>query len=96
MKHSNKYVGSNFDEFLKEEGILEEAQAAAVKKVIAFQILKAMKTKKISKSKMTIRMHMKSRAQLNRLLDPSNASVTLSTLEKAANAIGKRLEIQLV
>ncbi len=96
MKRPDKHMGSNFDDFLKEEGILEEAQAASVKRIIAFQIRKVMKEKNISKSRMTMRMRMKSRAQLNRLLDPSNTSVTLSTLEKAANAIGKRLEIQLV
>ncbi|MFA5196315.1 MAG: Fis family transcriptional regulator [Candidatus Omnitrophota bacterium] len=92
----NKHIGSGFDDFLKEEGILEETQAAAVKKVVAFQIWKIMKTNKISKSRMTMRMRMKSRTQLDRLLDPSNRSVTLLTLEKAANALGKRLEIQLV
>jgi oligoribonuclease NrnB/cAMP/cGMP phosphodiesterase (DHH superfamily) len=96
MKRMNKHIGSGFDDFLKEEGILEETQAAAVKKVVAFQIWKIMKTNKISKSRMTMRMRMKSRTQLDRLLDPSNRSVTLLTLEKAANALGKRLEIQLV
>jgi len=96
MKSPDNHIGSNFDDFLKEEGILEEAQAAAVKKTIALQIMKIMKEKKISKSKMTSRMRMKSRSQLNRLLDPSNTSVTLSTLEKAANAIGKHLEVQFV
>lgn len=92
----NKHIGSNFDDFLKEEGILEEAQAAAAKKVVAFQIMKIMKKNKISKSKMTTRMHIKSRAQLNRLLDPNNPSVTLLTLGKAASALGKRLDVQLV
>ena len=96
MKSHNKHIGSDFDDFLKEEGILEEAQAVAAKRVIAFQIKKAMKEKKISKSRMTMRMRIKNRAQLNRLLDPSNTSITLSTLEKAANAIGKRLQIQFV
>jgi antitoxin HicB len=96
MKRANKHIGSNFDEFLKEEGILEEAQAAAAKKVVAYQILKIMKEKHITKSNMTRRMHIKSRTQLNRLLDPNNSSVTLLTLEKAANALGKRLEVQLV
>lgn len=96
MKRANKHIGSNFDDFLKEEGILEEAQAAAIKRVIAIKISKIMKEKNISKSRMTMRMHMKSRAQLNRLLDPTNQSVTLLTLEKAANALGKRLQLQLV
>ena len=96
MKSANKHIGSNFDDFLKEEGILEEAQAAAMKKVIAFKISKIMKEQNISKSRMTLRMHMKSRAQLNRLLDPANQSVTLLALEKAANALGKHLQLQLV
>jgi len=96
MKRVNKHIGSNFDDFLQEEGILEETQAAAAKKVIAFQIWKLMKKNNISKSRMTMRMHIKSRTQLNRLLDPTNKSVTLLTLEKAANALGKHLQVQLV
>jgi len=96
MKRASKHVGSSFDDFLQEEGILEETQAAAAKKIIAFQIWKLMKKNNISKSRMTMRMHMKSRTQLNRLLDPTNRSVTLLTLEKAANALGKHLQVQLV
>ena len=96
MKKTNKHIGSNFDDFLKEEGILEETQAAAAKKVFALKLMKIMKEKKISKTEMTMRMHTKSRAQLDRLLDPTNTSVTLLTLEKAANAVGKHLEVQLV
>ncbi len=92
----NKHIGSNFDDFLKEEGILEEAQAGAIKRVVAFQIQKIMKQKHLTKKVMTEQMHMKSRTQLDRLLDPNNVSVTLLTLEKAANALGKKLEIQLV
>ena len=96
MKRANKHIGSSFDDFLQEEGILEETQAAAAKKVIASQIWKLMKKNNISKSRMTMRMHMKSRTQLNRLLDPTNRSITLLTLEKAANALGKHLQLQLV
>jgi len=96
MKRANKHIGSDFDDFLKEEGFLEEAQVAAMKKVIAFKISKIMKEENISKSRMTLRMHMKSRTQLDRLLDPTNHSVTLLTLEKAANALGKHLRLQLV
>ncbi|MCX5666775.1 MAG: helix-turn-helix transcriptional regulator [Candidatus Omnitrophica bacterium] len=96
MKRANKHIGSSFDDFLQEEGILEETQAAAAKKVIASQIWKLMKKNNISKSRMTMRMHMKSRTQLNRLLDPTNRSITLLTLEKAANALGKHLQVQLV
>ena len=92
----SRHIGSNFDDFLKEENILEETQAAAIKRVIAFQIQEIMKNKHITKSEMTQRMQIKSRMQLDRLLDPQNVSVTLLTLEKAANAIGKKLEIQFV
>ncbi len=96
MNKKNQHIGASFDDFLKEEGILEEAQAVAAKRVIAYQILMAMRKKKITKIEMTRRMHIKSRMQLDRLLDPSNPSVTLLTLEKAANALGKRLQVQLV
>ncbi|MCK4918120.1 MAG: XRE family transcriptional regulator [Candidatus Omnitrophica bacterium] len=96
MINKNKHIGSNFDEYLKDEGILEESQAAAAKRVIAFQIEEAMEKRKITKKEMTARMHMKSRMQLDRLLDPENRSVTLLTLEKAAIALGKKLRIQLV
>ncbi|MBP9854461.1 MAG: XRE family transcriptional regulator [Candidatus Omnitrophica bacterium] len=92
----NKHLGSDFDDFLKEENILEDAQAAAIKRVVAFQIQEIMKSKHISKSEMTARMQIKSRTQLDRLLDPKNLSVTLLTLEKAANALGKKLEIHFV
>ncbi len=92
----NKHIGGSFDDFLQEEGILEETQAVAVKRVIAFQIKKIMNEKNIKKKEMTERMHIKSRIQLDRLLDPTNKSVTLLTLEKAANALGKKLKIQLV
>ncbi len=96
MKKKNKHIGSNFDNFLQKEGILEEAQAAAAKRVIAFQIQKIMKEKHITKTEMTNRMHIKGRMQLNRLLDPTNKSVTLLTLEKAATALGKNLKVQFV
>jgi antitoxin HicB len=96
IKKTNKYIGASFDDFLQEEGILQEAQAAAAKKVIAFQVRKIMKEKNISKAEMTRRMHIKSRMQLDRLLNPANKSVTLLTLEKVANALNKRLAVQLV
>ncbi len=96
MKKANKRIGANFDDFLKEEGILEKTQAAAVKKVIVFQIENIMREKNISKSEMTRRMHIKSRMQLDRILNPSNKSVTLLTLEKVANALDKHLAVKLV
>lgn len=88
----NPYEGSGFDDFLREEGIYEEVEAAAVKKVIATMLAEAMKAQNISKVAMVKRIGT-SRSQLDRLLDPENASVTLVTLTKAAAAIGKRLRI---
>jgi len=92
----NKHMGSSFDAFLKEEGIFEEVTAAATKKVIAYQIQKLMKEKHLTKKAMTERMRIKSRIQLDRLLDPHNVSVTLLTLEKTARALGKHLKVQFV
>lgn len=90
----NKYLGSNFDDFLKEEGTLAETEAIAVKRVIAFQIEELMKKKRLSKTVLAEKMHT-SRSALNRLLDPTNVSITLQTLESAALALGKRLKIKL-
>ena len=89
---SNQYIGSDFDEFLREEGIFEEVEAAAVKKVLACMIEQTMAETHITKSEMARRMGT-SRAQLDRLLDPANPSVTLSTIAKAAKAIGKKISI---
>jgi len=91
---NKKHIGSKFDDFLREENILEEAQAAAIKRVISYQIEQEMKHKKLSKTEMANRMKT-SRAALERLLDPDNASITLSTLERAASALGKKLKIEL-
>jgi len=90
----SKHVGSDFDDFLEEEGLLAESEAAAVKRVIAYQIREEMKERQISKSALA-RMMNTSRSSLDRLLDPDNASVTLLTLESAALALGKRLKVQL-
>ena len=91
----NKHLGSNFDDFLKEEGLFSDAEAVATKRVIAFQLEKEMIKKKISKISMSHRMKT-SRSSLNRLLDPKNGSVTLQTLEKAASVLGRKLEVKLV
>ncbi len=91
---NKKHIGSKFDDFLREENILEEAQAAAIKRVISYQIEQEMKRKKLSKTEMANRMKT-SRAALERLLDPDNASITLFTLERAASALGKKLKIDL-
>lgn len=90
----NQHIGSNFDEFLSDEGLLAEAQATAVKRVIAFQIEKEMEERRMTKSQLAKTMKT-SRSALDRLLDPENASVTLLTLESAAIALGKRLKVQL-
>ena len=91
---NKKHIGSNFDDFLKEDGIYEQVQAVAIKRVIAYQIAEEMKKKKLSKTQMASRMKT-SRAALERLLDPENASITLFTLERAASALGKKLSVQL-
>lgn len=83
----NKHIGSNFDDFLAEEGMQEEVTAAAMKRVIAWQIGQAMKRNKISKTEMAERMHT-SRAVVNRLLDASDTSVTLATIARASVAAG--------
>lgn len=91
---NERYVGSSFDNFLEEEGMLESSTAVAIKRVIAWQIEEAMKQDSISKTDLARRMKT-SRASINRLLDPTNPSISLITMEKAAHALGKRLEIQL-
>jgi len=73
---SNQHIGSDFNDFLKEEGIREEVTAAAIKRVIAWQLVEAMKRMRITKTEMAARMHT-SRAVVNRLLDEDDTSVTL-------------------
>lgn len=91
---ANKHLGSSFDSFLEEENILNETEIKAVKKVIAYQIKTAMENQKLSKVQMASLMHT-SRASLDRLLDPDNQGVTLSTLEKAVYAIGGKLHVSI-
>jgi DNA-binding Xre family transcriptional regulator len=81
------------DDFLREEGLLNTVEATAVKRVIALQIEREMKRRKLTKTEMANRMKT-SRAGVERLLDPANSSVTLSTLERAASALGKRLRLE--
>ena len=89
-----KRIGGDFEEFLRDEGILEDAEAVAAKRVIAFQIAQEMDRAHVSQSELARRMKT-SRSAVERLLDPTNPSVTLSTLERAAGAMGKRLRVQL-
>ena len=88
-------IGRGFDEFLAEEGLLEECEQRALKEILADQVRSAMAEHKLTKTAMAARMRTSRRA-LDRLLDPQNDGVTLHTLQKAARAIGKRLEINLV
>jgi antitoxin HicB len=92
VKH--KHIGSSFDDFLKEEGLYEEATGHAIKRVIAWQLSEAMKAKKISKSEMARRLKT-SRTQIARFLDPENSRVQLDTIQKAAAIVGKRLILTL-
>ncbi len=88
-------LGTSFDDFLQEEGTFETTTAAAVKKVLAWQIEEEMKTQHLTKTSMAKRMHT-SRAALNRLLDECDTSLTLTTLAAAAAALGKKIKIELV
>jgi len=89
-----KNVGSDFDDFLRQEGMLEDVEALAVKRLVAYELGRAIEREGISKSRLAALMGT-SRSQLNRLLDPENESVTLASLAKAAAALGKRLRISL-
>ena len=91
---AKKNVGSNFDEFLEDEGILEEVSAVAVKRLIACQLAEKMSEKNLTKSELARRMET-SRSSLDRLLDPDNSSVTLQTLQSAVQALGGRLNVEL-
>jgi len=85
----------SFDEFLAVDGLLEETEELALKQVIADQVAAAMEANGLTKKQMAERMHT-SRQQLDRLLDPEYTSVTLSTLRKAATAVGRTLRVELV
>jgi DNA-binding phage protein len=90
----NKHIGSDFDEFLQEEGLLAEAEATAVKRIIAHQIETDLVARNLTKSTLAHMMRT-SRSSLDRLLDPENASVTLLTLENVALALGRKLKVEL-
>ena len=91
---SKKHMGSSIDAFLQEESIFEEAQAQAIKEVVAWQLAEAMKEKKISKSKMAMLLKT-SRTQVDRLLDPKN-DITLGSLQRAAAIVGRRVNIEFM
>ena len=91
---SKQQMGSSIDAFLQEEGLFEEAQAQAIKEVVAWQLAEAMKKKKISKNKMA-KLLKTSRTQVDRLLNPKN-DITLGSLQRAAAMVGRRVNIELV
>ena len=90
----NPHIGSSFERFLAEDGILEDVEFGATKMVIAMQITDAMTKQVITKTAMAAQMQT-TRAQLDRLLDPDSDSVTLTTLKRAAKALGKTLKLEL-
>ncbi len=91
---SRRNIGSDFDTFLEDEGLLEETTATAVKRVIAYQLAEKMAKDMLTKAEMARRMDT-SRSALDRLLDPDNSSVTLQTLQSAVQALGGRLKIEI-
>jgi antitoxin HicB len=86
---------TSLDDFLAEEGKLEEFQAVAIKEVIAWQIEQAMAAGKLSRKRLAERMGT-SRSQVSRLLDPTDGNVTLETLQRAASVVGRKVRIELV
>lgn len=94
-RKANPHIGSDFDELLGEEGLYDETQAVAVKRVLAFELERSMQKAQLTKTAMAKRMGT-TRAQLDRLLNPDNPATTLQTLVKAASAVGKRVRISLV
>src|ERR1700682_1201480 len=93
--NKKKHRGSDFRDFLAEEGILAEVEARALKRAIALQLTKLLEKKSLSKHDMALRMKT-SRAAVDRMLDGSNPSMTLTTLEKAARALGQRIRLDLL
>jgi predicted XRE-type DNA-binding protein len=95
MALNKRHIGSDFDDFLVQEAMLEEVTAMAVKRVIAWQIEQEMKARKLTKTALAQKMHT-SRAAVNRLLDAEDTSLTLTTLAGAAAALGKKIKFELV
>ena len=91
---SKKHIGSSLDSFLKDEGTFDEAQALAIKEVVVWQLTEAMAKQSLSKTRLAV-MLKTSRSQVDRLLDPTR-DVTLSTLQRAAALVGRRVQIELV
>jgi predicted XRE-type DNA-binding protein len=92
---NNASIGSSFDDFLEEEGIKEEVENGAIKKLIAYQMQEKLKNEHLTKTELAERLET-SRAAVNRLLDPENDSITLLTLKKAALILGKKIKFELI
>lgn len=91
----NRHRGSTLDSFLDEEGMLGEFQAKAIKEVVAWQLVQAMRERKLSKRQLAALMQT-SRTQVDRVLDPAEGNVTIETLQRAAAVVGKRVQLELV
>jgi antitoxin HicB len=91
---SNRHIGSSLDDFLKEEGLFEETQALAIKEVVVWQLVEAMEKQSLTKARLAVLLKT-SRSQVDRLLDPTR-DVTLSTLQRAAALVGRKVQIELV
>jgi predicted XRE-type DNA-binding protein len=91
---NKKHMGSSFDDFLEEEGILEESEEMAIKSVIAYEIQKKMEQEHLSDTQVAKALET-SRSSLSRLLDPKNTSITLKTMSKAVKFLGKKLQISI-
>jgi DNA-binding Xre family transcriptional regulator len=94
-KPQNPHLGSSFESFLESEGMAEETEAIALKRVLVWQLQQALEQSQISKTELAKRMHT-SRAALNRLLDENNPAVTLSTITKATHALGRQVQLVVV
>ncbi len=93
-KPKNRRIGTSLDDLLREEGIYEETQAQAIKEVVAWQLAEAMKARKLSRARLAVLLRT-SRTQVNRLLDPTHDS-TLSSLQRAAKLVGRKVRLDLV
>ncbi len=89
----NKHTGSNFDEFLENEGILEEVSAKAHKRLLALQLADIMRKNRMTKTCLAEKLHTR-RSQLDRILDPNNTAITLGAMERVAHAVGRKLRIE--
>ncbi len=94
-KPKNKHRGSSLQDFLKEDGLLEEVEAAALKRALALKVADLMEQQDFNRTKLASEMRT-SRAAINRILDPENTSVTLTTLNKVARSLGRKLKIELI